>query len=102
MVPNLLKKQTTMKDDTGTKTNAKALLNRRDLLFSVPDAKDPVDHESPKEAEDHIGPRVPGIQLHEACSVQVQILVQTGKKHVRCLLVTSAALVLRVIIQIKV
>lgn len=69
-------------------------------MVFVPYAKDPVKQESPKEAENHIGPGVPGIQLHEAFSVQVQILVQSGKKHIRTLLVTSAALVLSFTIKI--
>lgn len=55
--------------------------NRHDLLAFVPDAKDPVEKEAPKEAEDHVGPGVPGIELHELCSVQVQVLVQSeGRK----------------------
>lgn len=63
------------------------------LLIFVPDAKNPVKQKSPKEAENHIGPRVPGIQLHELCSVQVQILVQSGRKDIRFLSVTSTVLV---------
>lgn len=46
----------------------------------VPDAKHPVYKESPKEAENHVGPGVPGVQLHELRSVQVQILVRSGRK----------------------
>lgn len=65
--------------------------SRRDFVVCVPDAKDSVKQESPKEAENHIGPGVPGIQLHELCSVQVQILVQSGRKHVRVFWITSAS-----------
>lgn len=50
-------------------------------MLILPDAKDSVNEESPKEAEDDIGPRVPGIQLHELGRVQVQILHKT---HVDC------------------
>ena len=46
-------------------------------MVFVPDAKNPVKQESPKEAENHIGPGVPGIQLHELFGVQAQILVQS-------------------------
>lgn len=49
-------------------------------MFFVPDPKDPVNQKSSKEAEDDVGPGVPGIQLHEVCRVQVQILVQSGNK----------------------
>ena len=44
----------------------------------VPDAKDPVEQEAPEEAEDHVGPGVPGVELHELCSVEIHILVQGG------------------------
>lgn len=40
----------------------------------IPDAKNPVNQKSSQEAENHIWPGVPGIQLHETRSVQVQIL----------------------------
>ena len=50
------------------------------ILFSLPDAKDAVKQEAPKEAENHIGPGVPGIQLHKLGSVQVEILVQSGRE----------------------
>lgn len=40
-----------------------------------PNSKNTVNQESTEEAKNHIGPRVPGVQLHEAGSVQAQILV---------------------------
>lgn len=49
-------------------------------LGFIPDSKNPVEQKSPKEAEDNIWPGVPGVQLHELCSVQVQVL-ETGGKH---------------------
>lgn len=48
-------------------------------FFIVPDSKNPVEQEAPKKAEYNIRPGVPGIQLHEACSVQVQILEKSEK-----------------------
>lgn len=34
-----------------------------------PDAKHPVQEEAAQEAQHHVGPRVPGIQLHEPGSI---------------------------------
>lgn len=60
----------------------KTVLNSRWLLcLFVPDAKNPVEQESPEEAEDHVGPGVPGIQLHERSSVQVEVLVKAGRRY---------------------
>lgn len=43
----------------------------------LPDAKDPVEQEAPQETEHHVGPGVPGIELHEHGRVQLHVLVQT-------------------------
>lgn len=56
---------------------------RRDAavcVAHVPDAKDPVEQESTEEAEDHVGPGVPGVELHELRRVQVHVLGRSGRK----------------------
>lgn len=61
--------------------------NQREELVIAPDSKDPVKQESSKEAEDNVGPRVPGVQLHELCRVQVQILNRWGRREAHLILV---------------
>lgn len=48
-------------------------------FFLVPDSKNPVEQEATKKAEYNIGPGVPSVQLHEPCSIQVQILEKAEK-----------------------
>lgn len=50
------------------------VLNKNEF---IPNPKNPVKQEATKEAEDNIGPRIPGIKQHEPAGVQVQVLVLT-------------------------
>lgn len=54
---------------------------KKSTFCLVPDSKNPVDQESTKEAENDIGPGVPGVQLHEPCGAQVQVLENPEKTH---------------------
>jgi len=43
-------------------------------VWTGPDAEDPVQQKASQEAEEHVRPRVPGVQLHEGGRVQTHIL----------------------------
>lgn len=76
MVPSLKRQRTlTPITEQGTQqTNVHEGASPRQTAAVTPDAKDSVNQKAPEEAEDHIGPGVPGVQLHEGGRVQVQIL----------------------------
>lgn len=59
------------------------ILKSNHCVASLPDSKNPVYQESTQEAEDDVRPGVPGVQLHEAGSVQVQILVPSERNHIK-------------------
>lgn len=59
--------------------------NECDWLLFLPNSKHPVKQESAKEAQNNVGPRIPGVQLHELGCVQVHILVQSQRKRIRSL-----------------
>ena len=51
------------------------------IFCLVPDSENPVNQKSTKEAKNNIGPGVPGVELHEPCRVQIQVLKKPKKTH---------------------